>query len=491
MTPRIPGCSYRLQLNKNFNFRDATALVDYLDALGVTDVYASPFLVARPGSVHGYDVVDQSRLNPEIGTDEGPGRARRGAEAARGMGLIMDVVPNHMCIASSDNHWWNDVLENGRSSPYAAFFDIDWHPPKSELAREGAAAGARRTVRPRPREAGARGSATTAGAFHAHYWSIALSDRAAHHPAAAGADRDRSAPQPSADHPDVLEIESIVTAPSICRPAGRPSPSRCASACARRRSSSGGSTRWCRAAPPCATRWSAASPPSTASKGNPRSFDALEALLGEQAYRLALLGRRRRGDQLPPLLRHQRPGGASASSCRTCSTPCTTRRSSCCARQGDRAARSTTSTADGSAPLPRAAAARLRRRADGRTRRAGRRAPACRLYVVVEKILTGDEALPPEWPVHGTTGYEFLNVVNGLFVDAGGARAIERALPAASREGRGEFDDLFYRREAADPAHRDVGRALRARAPARSHLRAAPLVARLHARTACTWRSPR
>src|SRR5262245_12543240 len=132
MTPRIPGCCYRLQLNKGFNFRDAAALVDYLDVLGVTDVYASPFLVARAGSAHGYDVVDHSRVNPEIGT-ESDLDALSAALAKRRMGLIMDVVPNHMCIASSDNHWWNDVLENGRSSPYAAFFDIDWQPPKTEL----------------------------------------------------------------------------------------------------------------------------------------------------------------------------------------------------------------------------------------------------------------------------------------------------------------------------------------------------------------------
>ena len=132
MTPRTPGCCYRLQLNKDFTFRDATALVDYLDALGVTDIYASPFLVARAGSMHGYDVIDHAHLNPEIGTD-GDLEALSAALKQRGMGLIMDVVPNHMCIASSDNHWWNDVLENGRSSPYAAFFDIDWHPPKTEL----------------------------------------------------------------------------------------------------------------------------------------------------------------------------------------------------------------------------------------------------------------------------------------------------------------------------------------------------------------------
>ena len=82
MTPRIPGCSYRLQFNKDFNFRDATALVDYLDALGVTDVYASPFLVARPGSAHGYDVIDHARLNPEIGTDGTSTRSPRRCSSA-------------------------------------------------------------------------------------------------------------------------------------------------------------------------------------------------------------------------------------------------------------------------------------------------------------------------------------------------------------------------------------------------------------------------
>src|ERR1700712_3114203 len=103
MTCRLPGSTYRLQFNKNFNFRDATALVDYLDALGITDVYASPILAARAGSQHGYDIVDHSRVNPELGT-ESDLEALAAALKARDMGLILDVVPNHMCIATSDNH---------------------------------------------------------------------------------------------------------------------------------------------------------------------------------------------------------------------------------------------------------------------------------------------------------------------------------------------------------------------------------------------------
>ena len=125
----VPAATYRLQFNHSFTFQDAAALAGYLDELGITDVYASPFLMARPGSMHGYDVTDHSRFNPEIGDEQSflnlSEELRR-----RKMGLIADVVPNHMCISHPSNVWWWDVLENGPSSPFARFFDIDWHPPK-------------------------------------------------------------------------------------------------------------------------------------------------------------------------------------------------------------------------------------------------------------------------------------------------------------------------------------------------------------------------
>src|SRR6202453_2321393 len=93
-----PSATYRLQFNKSFTFDDAAGLVDYLDGLGITDIYASPFLMARPGSLHGYDVTDHSRFNPEIG-DESSFLALSEKLQQRGMGLIVDVVPNHMCIS--------------------------------------------------------------------------------------------------------------------------------------------------------------------------------------------------------------------------------------------------------------------------------------------------------------------------------------------------------------------------------------------------------
>ena len=123
---RRPEATYRLQLHKGFTFKDATALLPYLHNLGITDCYLSPFLKARPGSSHGYDITDHNQLNPEIGTEEDYA-AWTAALKAHGMGQILDIVPNHMAVVGNDNLWWNDVLENGPASPYALYFDIDWH----------------------------------------------------------------------------------------------------------------------------------------------------------------------------------------------------------------------------------------------------------------------------------------------------------------------------------------------------------------------------
>ncbi|HEX3952492.1 MAG TPA: malto-oligosyltrehalose synthase, partial [Stellaceae bacterium] len=123
--------TYRLQFHKDFTFRDATALVPYLARLGISHLYASPLMEARPGSTHGYDIVNHSRLNPEIGTDD-EFDAMVAALHAHGLGLIVDIVPNHMGIGS-DNAWWLDVLEWGEASPYAPYFDVNWDPVRDDL----------------------------------------------------------------------------------------------------------------------------------------------------------------------------------------------------------------------------------------------------------------------------------------------------------------------------------------------------------------------
>ncbi len=123
--------TYRLQFHRGFTFSDAAALVPYLAALGVSHLYASPITEARPGSTHGYDIIDHNRLNPEIGSDE-DFHGLTAALEAHGMGLIVDFVPNHMGVGS-DNAWWLDVLEWGQESPFARFFDINWHPLRADL----------------------------------------------------------------------------------------------------------------------------------------------------------------------------------------------------------------------------------------------------------------------------------------------------------------------------------------------------------------------
>jgi (1->4)-alpha-D-glucan 1-alpha-D-glucosylmutase len=125
MPPAIPIATYRVQLTANFDFDAAASIVPYLKALGITHLYASPFMKARKGSTHGYDIVDHTKINPELGGDAGFERLSR-ALKKHDLGLILDFVPNHVGVHFADNPWWLDVLEWGPASPHAASFDIDW-----------------------------------------------------------------------------------------------------------------------------------------------------------------------------------------------------------------------------------------------------------------------------------------------------------------------------------------------------------------------------
>jgi (1->4)-alpha-D-glucan 1-alpha-D-glucosylmutase len=128
---RVPVSTYRAQMNKDFNFAEAQGIVGYLRKLGISDFYSSPIFEARPGSMHGYDVARHDRLNPELGGNEG--FASFSAELQRqGLGLLLDIVPNHMGVGN-DSDWWQDVLENGHASQYSEYFDIDWKPLKPAL----------------------------------------------------------------------------------------------------------------------------------------------------------------------------------------------------------------------------------------------------------------------------------------------------------------------------------------------------------------------
>ena len=129
--PSPPRATYRVQLHSGFGFEDAAAVVPYVARLGVSHLYTSPILQAAPGSTHGYDVVDHSRLNAELGGEAGFERLLEALRSA-GMGLVVDIVPNHMAIGP-DNAWWWDVLQHGPASRYAGHFDVDWAPPGRRL----------------------------------------------------------------------------------------------------------------------------------------------------------------------------------------------------------------------------------------------------------------------------------------------------------------------------------------------------------------------
>jgi (1->4)-alpha-D-glucan 1-alpha-D-glucosylmutase len=132
--PRTPRSTYRLQLHKGFTFYDAAAIAPYLRELGVSHVYSSPYLQAAPGSLHGYDIVDHQRVNAELGGEKGHDHfCTRLGEL--GLGQVLDIVPNHMSLGRENRYWW-DVLENGPSSQYASFFDVDWEPQEERLRKK-------------------------------------------------------------------------------------------------------------------------------------------------------------------------------------------------------------------------------------------------------------------------------------------------------------------------------------------------------------------
>jgi (1->4)-alpha-D-glucan 1-alpha-D-glucosylmutase len=122
-------------LHAGFGFADAAAVADYLADLGISHLYCSPYLQAAPGSTHGYDVVNPHQVNKELGGPEAHAQLCATLKE-NGLGQVLDIVPNHMAIAGRENPWWWDVLENGPSSRYAGYFDLEWDPPKQSFATQ-------------------------------------------------------------------------------------------------------------------------------------------------------------------------------------------------------------------------------------------------------------------------------------------------------------------------------------------------------------------
>ncbi len=409
--PAEPRATYRLQLHAGFDFDAAAGIADYLAELGVSHLYCSPCLQAAPGSTHGYDVIDPTRVNDELG---GPaGHARLVAALARaGLGQILDIVPNHMAIGPG-NRWWWDVLENGPASRYAAYFDLDWDPPEAKL---------RNTVLlpvlgdhyGRVLEAGeirlARAGGTITVHCHEHTWPAA--PRALEGPLALAAERcgsdelaflaDAFGNLPAATSTDPAALarrdrdKSVLTAQLA---------------------------RLCREHPGIAAALDVVL---DELNHNP---DALDAFLESQNYRIAFwrtaaqdLGYRRFFDINTLVgIRAEHPEVFEATHARVLEWLHTG------VLDGVRI-----DHLDGLRD-PRGYLQRLH-------------AAAPQAWLLAEKILMPGEQLPGDWPLAGTTGYDFAGEVGGLFVDPAGEQPLTDFY-AEFTDRAAEFASVAYERK--------------------------------------------
>jgi len=406
--PRIPVATYRLQFNREFTFQKAREIVPYLHDLGITDCYASPYFQARAESMHGYDITDHNKLNAAVGSRDDYD-AWIAELRARNMGQVLDFVPNHMGIGEPLNHWWMDVLENGPSSKYAPYFDIEWNPLKVELHGKvllpilGDQYG-------RVLERGELQVRFETGSFYLCYYDHRF-------PIAPGTYRHildivLENLADSKDEEFYAELQSIVTALEYLPRRNETDPERIAERTREKEIIKRRLDRRCNEAPKLQRAIEKALSQINGTPGDPRSFDRLDQLLNDQSYRLAFwrvaaeeINYRRFFDvndlaairmELPEVfdathkllfelvrqgavtgLRIDHPDGLYLPN-------------EYFEKLQLRCAKAL------ALPLPR----------DGRV-----------IYLILEKILSGNEPLPQDWPVHGTTGYRFASQLSGLLVD--------------------------------------------------------------------------
>ncbi len=435
-SPRVPLSTYRLQFNASFTFLDAARLLPYLDDLGITDCYASPYLKAAPGSTHGYDVVDPTILNPEIGT-EADYQVFITALLKHGMGQLLDVVPNHMGIAGSANAWWQDVLENGPSSHYATFFDIDWTPVKPELENTvllpilGDQYGIvleNQEIRLHFED----------GQIFLQYYEHRLPIDPSTWPAVLNHRQDELVASLGEASSHLQEYQSIITALSHLPLRTETDPDRIAERyrekeVIRRRLSSIISEH-----EPLLNFLKENLHILNGTKDSPHSFDALDALVSNQAYRLAYwrvageeINYRRFFDinQLAAI-RMEQPAVFQEAQQKIFDLV------SSGAVTGLRI-----DHVDGLydpqgylAQWQTWAAQHFHVTPDSHGRV---------FYLLVEKILGTGERLNPQWPIHGTTGYEFLSLLNHLFVHPSYERQMEQIYARFARPPI-HYEDLIY-----------------------------------------------
>src|SRR5213594_2213900 len=415
--PRIPTATYRLQFNKNFTFRQACEIVAYLHHLGISDAYASPYFQAGAESLHGYDITDHNKLNTAIGSREDYD-AWIAELHAHSMGQLLDFVPNHVGIAEPLNQWWMDVLENGPSSRYAPYFDIDWHPLKSDL-RDKVLLPILSDQYGRVLERGELHVRFEEGTFYLLYGERRL-------PIAPGTYRYvlEIALQNLSEHKEedfYAELQSILTALEYLPKRTETDPKRIAERIREKEIIKRRLERRCAEAPQVQQAIEKALVQINGEPGDPRSFDALDQLLNAQSYRLAFwrvaaeeINYRRFFDVNDlAAIRVELPNVFDAIHRLTLELV------SAGAVTGLRI-----DHPDG-LYLPREYFEKLQQRC---AKALGTALPkdGLAIYMVAEKILTGSETLRKDWRVHGTTGYDFANQVVQLLVDSSAEPAITK-----------------------------------------------------------------
>lgn len=446
---RKPAATYRLQLQHRFRFADATAIISYLHRLGISHCYASPYLKAVPGSEHGYDLVDHGQLNLEIGTTEDYDRFVATLREA-GMGHLLDFVPNHMGVASNENTWWHDVLENGPSSQYASHFDIDWSPLKAELKNKvllpvlGDQFG-------RVLENQQLQLRFADGVFTLHYYDRVFPIAPRSYALVLGHRLEELTTALGAEDPAALEYQSILTALHHLPPLDTTDPARRTERDREKEVVKRRLRSLCEQAPAVLEFIQQNVAHFNGQAGNPRSFDPLEKLLNEQAYRLSHwrvasdeINYRRFFDvnglaavcmEQPEvfarshafvlkLIEEGKLDGLRIDHADGLYDPAGYLRSLQVERMLQFCKEEYLRIPEADRPLPwesfvprltAAATARYQGRQATESPRAA--------YVVVEKILERNEKLPVDWPVDGTSGYDFLADVNSLFVDTRNEKA--------------------------------------------------------------------
>ncbi len=437
--PYIPRATYRLQLNRDFTFVQATAIVPYLATLGISHCYISPFLKARPGSMHGYDIVDHNSLNPEIGTPQEFDRFVAILHQ-HGMGLIIDIVPNHMGVMGSDNAWWLDVLENGESSVYACFFDIDWHPLKEELHGKvlvpvlhdhyGAVleSGELKLAFNR-----ARGEFDVC--YHDHRFPVDPRE----YPRILQTCADSPLARLGDQNPDLLEFQSLITAFSHLPARQETSSERMAERNRDKEIHKRRLAALCRRSPEIADCVNGALDSINGTPQDSASFEQLHELIKAQTFRLA--NWRVASDDINYRRFFDTNDLAAICMENEAVFQATHRLILDYVAQG-KVDGLRVDHPDGLYD-PAQYFERLKRSIAEATRNSEKAGSGSR-YVVIEKILTGSERLPAQWPVCGTTGYDFSNLVNGLYVDPSAAPRFERIYRNFTG-GEAPFDDIAYR----------------------------------------------